>query len=39
VTLGEALELSVGDRAWLLERVEQQRTTEAREIEKAAKRR
>jgi hypothetical protein len=39
VTLGDALELPLGDRTWLLERIEEQRTREAREIEKATKRR
>jgi len=36
-TLDEALELEVGDRDWLLERIGDQRSREAKEIEKAAK--
>ncbi len=39
VTYSEALELPLADRDWLLERIGTQRTREAREIEKAAKRR
>ena len=39
VSLGEALELQVTDRDWLLERIGTQRSREAREIEKAAKKR
>ena len=39
LSLGDALELPVGDRDWLLERIGEQRTREARELEKAAKRR
>ena len=35
----EALELSTADRDWLLERIGQQREREAREIEKAGRRR
>ena len=35
----DALELSIADRDWLLERIGEQRSREAREIEKAAKRR
>ncbi|GAB4205024.1 MAG: hypothetical protein OHK0013_20500 [Sandaracinaceae bacterium] len=38
-TLSEALDLSTTDRDWLLERVGQQRQREAREIEKAGRRR
>ncbi|HMA91692.1 MAG TPA: hypothetical protein VKP30_03355 [Polyangiaceae bacterium] len=36
---GEALELFLNERDWLLERIEQQREHEARELEKASKRR
>ncbi len=39
VTVGEALEMSIADRDWFLERIGAQRSHEAREIEKAAKRR
>ena len=39
VGLGEALDLPVGDRDWLLERIGTQRSREAREIEKAGRRR
>ena len=39
VTLADALELLTTDRDWLLERIGQQRTREAKELEKAAKRR
>ena len=39
LTLGEALELQVADRGWLLERIGTQRSREAREIEKAARKR
>ena len=38
ITVGEALELPVGDRDWLLERIGTQRSREARELEKAARR-
>ena len=38
-TLSEALELSTTDRDWLLERIGRQREREAREIEKAGRRR
>lgn len=38
-TVGEALEMSIADRDWFLERIGTQRSREAREIEKAAKRR
>ena len=38
ITVGEALELPVHDRDWLLDRVGTQRSREAREIEKAARR-
>jgi hypothetical protein len=37
--LSEALELPTADRDWLLERIGRQREREAREIEKAGKRR
>ena len=38
ITVGEALELPVGDRDWLLERIGTQRSREARELENAARR-
>ena len=38
-TLDEALNLDVADRDWLLERIGDQRTREARELDKAARRR
>jgi hypothetical protein len=37
--LGDVLDLSVADRNWLLERVSEQRTREARALEAATKRR
>jgi hypothetical protein len=37
LTLGDALELPISDRDWLLERIGEQRSREARELEKAAK--
>jgi hypothetical protein len=37
--VGDALELPTSDRDWLLERIGQQRSREAKELEKAAKRR
>ena len=39
VSLHDALELPTADRDWLLERIGQQRTREARELEKASRRR
>jgi hypothetical protein len=39
LTRSEALELSLEERQWLLERIERQREHEAREMEKASKRR
>jgi hypothetical protein len=39
VTLDDALELPTTDRDWLLERIGQQRSREAKELEQAAKRR
>src|SRR5690606_15077116 len=39
VTLGDVLELPTTDRDWLVERIGQQRAREAKELEKAAKRR
>ena len=39
VSLADAMELSISDRDWLLERIGEQRTREAHELEKAAKRR
>ncbi|WP_211483735.1 hypothetical protein [Corallococcus exiguus] len=39
VTLHDALELPTTDRDWLIERVGRQRAREAKELEKAAKRR
>jgi len=37
VSLNDALELPTADRDWLLERIGQQRTREARELEKASR--
>jgi hypothetical protein len=39
VTLDEVLELPTSDRDWLIERIGQQRGREAKEIEKAGRRR
>jgi hypothetical protein len=39
VTLADALELQATDRDWLLERIGEQRSREAKELEKASKRR
>ena len=39
VSFADAMELPTGDRDWLLERIGEQRTREAHELEKAAKRR
>ncbi|WP_342381896.1 hypothetical protein NVS55_08210 [Myxococcus stipitatus] len=39
VTLHDALELPTTDRDWLIERIGRQRAREAKELEKAAKRR
>lgn len=39
VDLGEALEMTPLDRDWFLERIGDQRAKEAKQIEKAAKRR
>jgi len=39
VTLDEVLEMPISDRDWLIKRIGQQRGREAREIEKAGKRR
>ena len=39
VTLDQVLDLPTSDRDWLIERIGQQRTREAKEIEKAGKRR
>jgi hypothetical protein len=39
VTLADALELPTTDRDWLLERIGEQRSREAKELEKASKRR
>jgi hypothetical protein len=39
VTLADALELPATDRDWFLERVGEQRAREAKELEKASKRR
>jgi hypothetical protein len=36
-SLSDALELPTSDRDWLLERIGQQRSREAKELEKAAK--
>jgi hypothetical protein len=38
-SMSEVLELPVSDRDWLIERIGQQRSREAKEIEKASKRR
>jgi len=38
VTYAEALDLSLPERDWLLERIARERTREAKEIEKASKR-
>lgn len=38
VTWAEAQELPLGERDWLIERIGEQRSREAREIEKAARR-
>jgi hypothetical protein len=37
ITVGEALDLAVGDRDWLLERVGDERQKEARQLERAAR--
>ena len=37
--MAEVLEMPTSDRDWLLERIGQQRSREAKEIEKAGKRR
>jgi hypothetical protein len=37
VTYGEALDLPLPERDWLLERIARQRTHEAKEIERAGK--
>jgi len=39
ISIDEALALPVSDRDWIIERIGQQRGREAREIEKASKRR
>lgn len=39
VTLAEGLDLPVGDRDWLVERVGEQRSREARELERANRKR
>jgi hypothetical protein len=39
VTVGEALELPTSDRDWLVERIGEQRGREAKEIERASKKR
>jgi hypothetical protein len=39
ITVADALELATSDRDWLIERVGEQRVREAREIEKAGRRR
>jgi hypothetical protein len=39
VTVHDALELPTADRDWLIERIGRQRAREAKELEKAAKRR
>jgi hypothetical protein len=37
IGFGEALDLAVGDRDWLLERVGDERQKEARQLERAAR--
>ena len=37
VSVGDALEMLTADRDWLLERIGQQRSREAKELEKAAR--
>ena len=37
VTMGEALDLPIQERNWLLERIGEQRSREAREIEQASR--
>ena len=39
MSVAELMETPTSDRDWLLERIEQQRSREAKEIEKASKRR
>lgn len=39
VTIADALELPVGDRDWLVERIGVQRSREARELERANRKR
>lgn len=39
ISFADALDLPVEDAAWLLERIGEQRTQEARELEKAGRRR
>ncbi len=39
VTMAEVLEMPTSDRDWLIERIGQQRGREAKELEKAGKRR
>ena len=39
VSMAEVLEMSTSDRDWFLERIGRQRSREAKEIEKAGKRR
>jgi hypothetical protein len=39
VSLSAALELETADRDWLLERIDAQRSREAREIERAGRKR
>jgi hypothetical protein len=39
LSMGEVLDMPTADRDWFLERIGQQRTREAKEIEKAGKRR
>ena len=39
VSMSEVLEMTISDRDWLIDRIGQQRSREAKEIEKASKRR
>jgi hypothetical protein len=39
ITRSEALDLTLDERLWLIERIERQREYESRELEKASKRR
>jgi hypothetical protein len=39
MSMGEALEMTTADRDWFIERIGDQRSREAREIERATKKR